>query len=140
VQLVRRGNPMRVEGWSEDMSDLAGFGDQPWLPLATQRAMRSEARRELAQAKQDAAEREQRAEAKRSAAMALYAQQAEERGEAVSAFALATGQVAGRTVTDILAGAAAMADIDDARAAARERRQASERLNFCWDPATRHPG
>jgi hypothetical protein len=131
---------MRVEGEDDDMSEeLAGFGDQPWLPLRTRKAMRSEARRELAEAKADEAAREQRAESRRSADLALYAQQAEERGEAVSAHALATGQVAGRTVTAILAMAEAMADIDDRRAAAQERRENGERLNICWEPP-RHPG
>jgi hypothetical protein len=53
--------------------DLAGFiGDIPsWLPRSTQKAMRSEAAREFREARDAELEREQRAEAKRSAAMAL---------------------------------------------------------------------
>ena len=121
--------------------DLAGFiGDIPgWLPRSTQKAMRAEAAREYREARDAELEREQRAEAKRSAAMALYAGQAEERGEYVSAFGLATGQVAGRTAAEVLAAAEVMADREDARQAWRERREAGERLNFCFDspPATR---
>jgi hypothetical protein len=121
--------------------DLAGFiGDIPsWLPRSTQKAMRSEAAREYREARDAELEREQRAEAKRSAAMALYAEQAEQRGEHVSAFQLATGQVPGRSAAEILAAAAVLANREDAREAWRERRESGERLNFCFDspPATR---
>jgi hypothetical protein len=121
--------------------DLAGFiGDIPgWLPRSTQKAMRAEAAREYREARDAEIERDQRAEVKRSAAMALYAEQAEQRGEHVSAFALATGQVPGRTAAEVLAAAAALADREDAREAWRERREGGERLNFCLDspPATR---
>ena len=116
--------------------DLAGFiGDIPgWLPRSTQKAMRSEAAREYREARDAELEREQRHEAKRSAAMALYAEQAEQRGEYVSAFQLATGQVPGRSAAEVLAAAAAMADREDARQAWRERQEAGERLNLCFDP------
>lgn len=121
--------------------DLAGFiGDIPgWLPRSTQKAMRSEAAREYREDRDAELEREQRHEAKRSAAMALYAEQAEQRGEYVSAFQLATGQVPGRSAAEVLAAAAAMADREDARQAWRERQEAGERLNLCFDspPATR---
>src|SRR5437763_23403 len=101
--------------------------------------MRTEAAREYREARDAELEREQRAEAKRSAAMALYATQAEERGEFVSAFALATGQVAGRSAAEVLAAAAVMADREDARQAWQERKENGERLNLCFDspPATR---
>jgi hypothetical protein len=101
--------------------------------------MRAEAAREYREARDAELEREQRAEAKRSAAMVLYAEQAEQRGEYVSAFQLATGQVPGRTAAEVLAAAEVMADREDARQAWRERREAGERLNFCFDspPATR---
>ena len=71
--------------------------------------------------------------------MALYAEQAEQRGEHVSAFALATGQVPGRSAAEVLAAAAAAADIEDARAEARARRAEDGPLNFCFDspPAVR---
>jgi hypothetical protein len=61
------------------------------------------------------------------------------RGEHVSAFALATGQVPGRTAGEVLAAAAAMADIEDRREEARARRAEDGPLNFCFDspPATR---
>ena len=74
----------------------------------------------------------QRTEAKRSATMALYAEQAELRGEHVSAFALATGQVPGRTAGDVLATAAAMADIEDRRAEARARREENGPVDYCF--------
>jgi hypothetical protein len=121
--------------------DLAGFiGDIPgWLPRSTQKAIRAEAAREYREARDAELEREQRAEVKRSAALALYAEQAEQRGEHVSAFQLATGQVPGRSAAEVLAAAAAMADREDAREAWRERREGGERLNFCFNspPAVR---
>jgi hypothetical protein len=121
--------------------DLAGFiGDIPsWLPRSTQKAMRSEAAREFREARDAELEREQRAEVKRSAALSLYAEQAEQRGEFVSAFALATGQVPGRTAGEVLAAAAAAADMEDAKAAAKARREEDGPLNFCFDspPAAR---
>lgn len=121
--------------------DLAGFiGDIPgWLPRSTQKATRAEEVRERREARDAELEREQLAEAKRSAAMALYAEQAEQRGEYVSALQMATGQVAGRTAAEVLAAAAVMADREDARAEWQERREAGERLNLCFDspPATR---
>jgi hypothetical protein len=121
--------------------DLAGFiGDIPgWLPRSTQKAMRSEAAREYREARDAELERDQRHEAKRASAMALYAEQAEQRGEHVSAFQLATGQVPGRTAGEVLAAAAAMADIEDRREEARARRAEDGPLNFCFDspPAVR---
>jgi hypothetical protein len=144
LEQSRCRDPGRIgdQDWSDDVSDdLAGFiGDVPgWLPRSTQKARRAEAAREYREARDAALDQEQRAEAKRSAAMALYAQQAEQRGEQVSAFALATGQVPGRSAAEVLAAAAVMADREDAREAWRERREAGERLNFCFDspPATR---
>jgi hypothetical protein len=116
------------------MTDLAGFGIPDWLPLATQKALRAEEAREYRAARDAEIERDQRHEAKRSAAMALYAEQAELRGEHVSAFALATGQLPGRTAGEVLAAAAAMADIEDRREEARARRAEDGPLNFCFDP------
>jgi hypothetical protein len=129
-----------IQSWSDDVSDdLAGFiSDIPgWLPRSTQRAMRSEAAREYREARDAELEREQRHEAKRSAAMALYAEQAEQRGEHVSAFQRATGQVPGRSAAEVLAAAAAMADREDAREAWRERREGGERLNLCFAETSR---
>jgi hypothetical protein len=119
--------------------DLAGFGVPDFLPLATRRALHAEEIREHREAKEAEAERERRAEAHRSANLAMFKDMAEARGQHISAMELATGQVAGRTLGDIFAEASAMADMADAREAARERRDSGERLTLCIDspPATR---
>jgi hypothetical protein len=110
------------------MSDeLAGFGVPDWLPVRVQRAMLSEDAHERAEAKRAEAERETAAEAAQDRALVLYRSQAEERGEFVTAMALATGQALGRTAADVLAGAEAAADREDARQAARDRRE-----DVCW--------
>jgi hypothetical protein len=111
------------------MTELAGFGIPDFLPLATREVLAAE---EIREARDAEREREQRAEIKRSAALAMYKDQAEARGEHVSALALATGQVTGRSTAEIFAAATAMADMDDAREAARQRRADSERLNLCF--------
>jgi hypothetical protein len=104
-----------------------------WLPLASQKAIRAEEAREYRAAKDAELDQEQQAEARRSAAIALYAEQAEARGEHVSAMALATGVGVGRTAAEVLAAAAVAADIQDARAEARARREEDGPLNFCFD-------
>jgi hypothetical protein len=105
------------------MSDeMAGFaGGLEWLPARVQRAMAVEDARERAEAKRADAEREARREQKHETALALYRQQCDDRGEYVSALALARGEVTGRTLGDIMADAQASADRDNARAAARDR-------------------
>jgi phosphopantothenoylcysteine synthetase/decarboxylase len=117
--------------------DLAGFGIPDFLPLATRKAMRADEIREAREARDAERERDQRAEASRSANLALYKDQAEARGEHVSALDLATGNVAGRTPADIFAAAAAMADMEDARQAAQQRRENGERLNLCFGETSR---
>jgi hypothetical protein len=119
--------------------DYAGFGLPDFLPLATRKALQAEQAREHREAREAEAERELQIEARRSADLAMFRDQAEARGQHVSAMELATGQVAGRTIEDIFAEATVMADMADAREAARERREDGERLNFCFDspPATR---
>jgi len=113
--------------------DLAGFGVPDFLPLATRRALHAEEIREHREAKEAEAERERRAEARRSANLAMFKDMAEARGQHISAMELASGQVAGRTLGDIFAEASAMADMADAREAARERRDSGQRLNLCID-------
>jgi hypothetical protein len=113
-------------------AELAGFGIPAFLPLATRKALQADEIREAREARDAEREREQQAEARRSADLAMFKDQAEARGEHVSALALATGQVAGRTVAEIVTEAAARADIEDARAEARQRRADGERLNLCF--------
>jgi len=117
--------------------DLAGFGVPDFLPLATRRALHAEEIREHREAKEAEAERERLAEAHRSSNLAMFKDMAEARGQHISAMELATGQVAGRTLGDIFAEASAMADMADAREAARERRDSGERLNLCFGEASR---
>jgi hypothetical protein len=86
-----------------------------------------------AQAAEDAAARREEREAERArearreqladGALSLYRSQAESRGEAVSAMAIARGEVGGRDVLAILADATAAADREDARQRARDRRE-----------------
>jgi hypothetical protein len=126
------------QSWSDDdMTDLAGFGVPDFLPLATRKALQAEEVREYREAKEAEAERERLAEAHRSANLAMFRDQAEARGEHVSAMALATGQVTGRSIGDIFAEASAAADIADAREAARQRREDGERLNLCFGETSR---
>jgi len=102
-----------------------------FLPLATRRALHAEEIREHREAKEAEAERERLAEAHRSSNLAMFKDMAEARGQHISAMELASGQVAGRTLGDIFAEASAMADMADAREAARERRDSGQRLNLC---------
>ena len=104
------------------MTEIAGWGVPGFLPPAVaRRALRDDAR-EAIESKRAEAERELLAEERRSRAMALYAEQAELRGEVVTAMQLATGQVSGRSIADILAAASAAADRDDVITAARLHR------------------
>ena len=106
------------------MTETAGWGAAPSFlpPAVARRALRDDAREAVA-AKQAEAERELLAEERHSRAMALYCQQAEVRGEEISALALATGQVRGRSVQDILAAASAAADRADVVTEARLHRE-----------------
>ena len=109
------------------MSEQEGF-NAVWLPLPprAQRLMLQEDARELREARQAEEAREAAAESRRAGALELYRQQAAMRGEDVSAFALATGQVSGRSVSDILTAAAAAGDREDAVAAARASREGAQ--------------
>jgi hypothetical protein len=107
------------------MSDyLASFGIPDWLPQQVQRRMHAEAVSEARTARRAERERESRHERAEELARAAYREAAEARGEYVSALALASGEVAGRTVAEVLAGALAAAGHEDARSAAREARAA----------------
>jgi len=79
--------------------------------------------KEAVAAREAEAEQEAHREALHQRALSLYAQQAEARGELLSAVALATGQVPGRTIGDILAAAVASADREDMVTEARLRRE-----------------
>jgi hypothetical protein len=103
---------------------LAGFGAPSWLPPRIQRAQAEEARRDARAERDAAAEREARREAKHEAALALYRSQAEERGDHVSAMALAQGRDVGRPFADIFEAAREAADVTDAREAGRRAREA----------------
>jgi hypothetical protein len=94
----------------------AGWGVPSFLPPAVAaRALRDDAREAL-EARRAEDERERRAEERHSAAMALYAQQAEARGEVLDVMAMARGEVRGRSVQDILAAAVAASEVEDRRA------------------------
>lgn len=70
----------------------------------------------------------------------MYRAAAEQRGEVVDALDLASGHVRGRPLADILAGAAAMADRQDAAEAWRRERGEAEPLHvFVGDPVLHHP-
>jgi pyruvate/2-oxoglutarate dehydrogenase complex dihydrolipoamide acyltransferase (E2) component len=101
--------------------ELAGFGVPSWLPGRVQRAMAAEAAAERKEAREAEQQREARQEEAHDKALSLYRSQAEERGEVVSAVALATGQVAGRSIEDVFASAIAGADQTDARVKAQEK-------------------
>ena len=105
------------------MTETAGWGVPGFLPPRVARRMLQDDAREALAARQAEQEREQRAEERHSRAMTLYREQAEARGEEFSALALATGQVRGRSVQDILAAASAAADRDDMITEARLHRE-----------------
>jgi hypothetical protein len=75
-----------------------------WIPERAARLQAAEDARERAEARRAEAERAEAAEDAQERALGAYKAQAELRGEAVSAMALATGH-AGRTVEDILSAA-----------------------------------
>jgi hypothetical protein len=105
------------------MTETAGWGVPDFLPPAVARRMVRADAQEAVAAKQAEAERELLAEERHSRAMALYCQQAEARGEEISALALATGQVSGRSIADILAAAVAAGDREDWVTEARLHRE-----------------
>ncbi len=92
-------------------------------PARSLRWMEAEAAAERREARRAEAERQDRAEQAAETALAMYRSQAEARGEVVSAVALARGEIGGRTAAEVLADAQGAADREDARQAARDRRE-----------------
>jgi hypothetical protein len=105
------------------MTEQADWGVPDWLPLAAQRNLIHEAAQQRADAARAEKARDARNEAAHEQALQAYRQAAEARGEYVSALELAAGEVTGRTVADVFASALEAAEHEDARAAARERRE-----------------
>jgi hypothetical protein len=95
-----------------------------WLPASVQRriAVEEQAERRLARAADR--ERQDREESAHERAVGAYRAAAEARGEQVSALAIARGEGLGRSLQDVLGDATAAADHEDARQAARARREA----------------
>ncbi len=108
------------------MSELAGFAGASWLPASVQRRMAAEDGHERAEARRAEAKRADQAEAAREQSLAAYRAAAEQRGEVVSALAIASGEVTGRDLADVLGGAAVAGDRADARETARRRRESGE--------------
>jgi hypothetical protein len=105
------------------MTETAGWGIPGWLPPAVAaRALRDDAR-EAIEARRAEAECERRTEERHSAAMALYREQAEARGEVLDVMAMARGEVRGRSLEDILAAAVAASGVEDRRAEMRAWQQ-----------------
>jgi hypothetical protein len=107
------------------MSDQEGFG---WLPPSVARRMAAEEQRERREAREAERARQAHAEAAQDRAVALYAAQAQARGEDLGAMQLASGRGLGRTVEETLADAVAAADHQDAREGARAKREAGAEL------------
>jgi hypothetical protein len=95
------------------MTETAGWGTPAWLPPGVVRRQAQEDAREALESKRAAAERELRAEERHAAAMELYREQAEARGEVLDVMAMARGEVRGRSVEDILAAAVAASVVED---------------------------
>jgi hypothetical protein len=106
------------------MTETAGWGAAPGFlpPAVAMRMLRADAQDEIA-AREAEAEREAHREELHQRHMALYQEQAAVRGELVSAVALATGKVPGRTVAEILAAGSAAGDREDLVVAARLHRE-----------------
>jgi hypothetical protein len=105
-----------------DGLEPAGIGS--WLPERVQRRQDAEDRAEEREARRAEKAQEDAAEAAQEKALAAYREQAEMRGEHISAMDLATGRIPARTVQDVFRDAMAAADREDARTAAREQREA----------------
>jgi hypothetical protein len=105
------------------MTEQADWGVPDWLPLAAQRNLIHEAAQQRADAVRAERDLEGRRDRLHDEALQAYRQAAEARGEYVSALELAAGEVAGRTVQDVFASALEAAEREDARSAARERRE-----------------
>jgi hypothetical protein len=121
------------------MDETAGVGSPLLLPLSVRRAQAAEERAEAQQARADKRALAERAEARRSADLAMFVREAEDRGEYVDPVALAAGSITGHSLADALKSAQARWEQDDARAEI-EARKRGEPLAFTGlleDPATR---
>jgi hypothetical protein len=110
------------------------------LPLSVRRAQAAEERAEAQQARADKRALAERAEARRSADLAMFVREADGRGEYLDPAALAAGRVTGRSLADVLESARLASEREDARAEVEDRRRRGERLQFTGlleDPATR---
>lgn len=106
------------------MTETGGWGSAPgFLPPAVALRARQADAKEAVAARQAEDDAETHREELRQRHLGLYAQQAAARGELVSAVALATGQVPGRTVGEILAAGAAAGDREDLVTEARLHRE-----------------
>jgi hypothetical protein len=94
--------------------------------------------REAVETRRSAEARELAAEQWRDRNMAMAREQAEARGEVISAMALATGQVPGRTVADIFRSALAASEREDAIAAARASREGTQPVHINFDDPVIH--
>jgi hypothetical protein len=93
-----------------------------WLPPSVARRAARDDAREQREAHAADAERERRVEDAHQRHLALAAEQAGLRGDVVTALQLATGQVRGRSVAEILDAGRLAGDRDDVIAAARLHR------------------
>ena len=104
------------------MSETAGSGTS-WLPARVQRSIAAEEARERREERDAQRKRDERREQAHDRALGAYRAAAEDRGEVVSAMAIARGEVTGRDINDILGDARAAADREDIRQASRDRRE-----------------
>ena len=102
------------------------WGRPDFLPPNVARRMARDDAREVREAKQAEAEREQLVEERHQRALSLAVAQAEGRGEYVSALEIATGQLGGRSFEDIFSAAVEAGDHQDQIAAARASREPGE--------------
>jgi hypothetical protein len=123
------------------MTETAGWFAGQLPPRVAARLMAEDAR-EAVESRRSSEAREFAAEQWRDRNMAMAREQAEARGEVISAMALATGQVPGRTVADIFRSALAASEREDAVDAARLHRYGHgepEKLHvFVGDPVIHH--
>ena len=106
------------------------------IPRASAKQIAQEDRLDRQREREHARQLAERVEARRAADIQMFAEQAAARGEDISVLAVATGQVQGRSVADILADAAAQGDREDYRAS----RDPEGRLNLVGElapPVTR---
>jgi hypothetical protein len=102
------------------------------LPARMRASIEREDAKERLAARAEELERKARAEDWQQANLALAAEQASLRGEVVGAMQLARGEVTGRSVGDVLAGAARAGEAQDAREQARATRGADGGRAECF--------